>query len=461
MRPGGMGRRSSIPCSVLRRPATRRQRCSLAWGTGDKTRNTMIFQILLLIFLLACSAFFSGSETALFALSRYELRQFQRRRGTGRLVAELLRHPRRLLLTLMIGNVTINTFIFATSLALFQQVTGQHTGLAALLGLISPVMVTLFGEILPKGMAIDLRERFAPRAAPLVQVIQWVLSPVTFLLRSLLVEPCSRLLTGGKPYRGHVTADEVREWMEIDDWHRVVQVDENIMLDGVIRLGELSVRGVMVPRVDIEAFEVDDDPAKLRRIMREQHFSKLPVYEEDIDRVLGVVHMKDVFLNPQRPLRELLRPVHFVPEQINLMQLLAHFRRTRSQMAMVVNEFGGIVGLVSMEDVAEEIVGELTLPGEESDKLTWVRLDEHRYRVWGGVSIHEWAQEFGVDPLDERVNTLAGLLIDQLGRLPVVGDQARMGNLRLTVESLQGRRIAWILMEILPDEPASEEGGPP
>ncbi|NLX12334.1 MAG: HlyC/CorC family transporter, partial [Phycisphaerales bacterium] len=346
----------------------------------------MIFQVILLVLLLACSAFLSGSETAFFALSRHELRQFQQRRGAGRLVAELMRHPRRLLLTLMIGNVTINTFIFATSLALFQQVTGQHVVLAALLGLISPIMVTLFGEILPKGMAIDMRERFATRAAPPIQLIQWILAPVTFVLRSLLVEPCTRLLTGGKPSRGHVTADEVREWMEIDDWHQLVQVDENIMLDGVIRMGELSVRGVMVPRVDIEAFEVDDNPAELRRMMREQHFTKLPVYEEDIDRVLGVIHMKDVFLNPRQPLRELLRPVHFVPEQINLLQLLAHFRRTRSQMAMVVNEYGGIVGLVSMEDVAEEIVGELTLPGEESEKLTWVRLDEHRFRVWGGVS---------------------------------------------------------------------------
>ena len=410
----------------------------------------MTFQLVLLAVLLVCSAFFSGSETALFALTRYELSRFrQDERPSHRRVADLMRHPRGLLLTLIIANVTINMFIFAVSLALFQSLVGRESALAPILGLISPLAVTLLGEMLPKGTAIVLRARSAVRVARAVRVVQIVLTPISLLLNTVLVEPITRLLVGRKRPDKYVTVEELRELIEMSGRHRIIDADENAMLDEVVQLSELRVRDVMVPRVDIVAFEIHDDPDELRQIMRERRFTKLPVYDETIDRIIGLIYAKDLLLDPDRPLATMVRPVRFVPELITLTQLLAEFRRTGTQLAVVVDEHGGVVGLVTIEDVAEQIVGELTLPGEPDDRPSWEKLDERRYRISGGTSIRDWSEQFQVRGRDEGVTTLAGLMLAWLGRIPAVGDRVRMGNLLLTVESLRGRRIEWILLELI------------
>jgi len=410
----------------------------------------MAFQLLLLAILLAFSAFFSGSETALFALTRYEVSRFRRdRRSSRRLVAELMQHPRQLLLTLMIGNVTINMFIFAASLALFRSVAGEASMLAPILGLISPVVVTLFGEIMPKGTAIVLRARVAARAAPAVRFFQVVLTPLRLLFNALLIEPMTRLLVGKKRPAQQVTVEELGELIEMSGRHRIIDADENAMLGQVIRLSELKTRDIMVPRVDITAFEIHDDPDVLRRIMRERRFTKLPVYNEDIDHIVGVIYAKDLFLDPGHRLADLVRPIRFVPDVITLTQLLAEFKRTRSQLAVVVDELGGVVGLATVEDVAEQIVGDLALPGQHEDRPSWERLDERRYRVSGSMSVRDWAEQFQVRGPEEGVTTLAGLMLARLGRIPAEGDRIYVGNLSLTVESLRGRRIQWILLELV------------
>jgi len=188
----------------------------------------MVFTLILLIGLLIGSALFSGAETALFGLSRYELNQFRRdRRASHRLVAELLRNPRKLLLTLMVGNVTLNMFIFATSIAFFSSIANGRPKLAAALGLISPIMVTLLADLLPKGTAIVLRSRVAVWAAQPTRVAQIVLSPIGKVLNILLVEPMTRLLVGGRRPDQYVTIDELRELVEMAERHRIIDADEN------------------------------------------------------------------------------------------------------------------------------------------------------------------------------------------------------------------------------------------
>ncbi len=403
---------------------------------------------MLLVMLLLATAFFAGAETALFSLGRYELSQFrQDRRASHRLVAQLLEKPRKLLLTLMIGNVTLNMFIFATSLALFQRVSGHHTYLAAALGLISPVLLTLFGDILPKGIAILLGQEMAVKAAPVIRVAEIALAPFRVILNGI-IEPLTRLLTGGRRQRSeYVTVDELQQLIEMSERHRIISADENAMLSEAVQLGTLKVRDIMFHRVDMVAMEIHDDPDELRRLLRESGLSKLPVYEESIDNIVGLVYAKDLFLEPNRPLKELVKPVRYVPEMISLTQLLGHYRRTRTQLAVVVDEYGGVVGVASVEDVAKQIVGEL-VPDQQSDEPDWQQLDPRRYRVSGSVNIRDWAEEFDVRLLDERVTTLGGLIVTRLGRPAVVGDQVRIGNLLLTVESLRGRRIEWVLLEL-------------
>lgn len=419
----------------------------------------MYLQLLLLICLLVGSALFSGAETALFGLSRFELSQFRRDSRPGhRLVAELMRHPRRLLLTLMVGNVTLNLFIFATSLAFCQSVAGDHPALAAAMGLVSPVLVTLFGDIIPKGSAIVLRSRMAIWAARPVRAAQVVLRPINAVLNLLLVEPMTRILVGGRRPDEYVTVEELRELVEMAERHRIIDADENAMLGEVVQLGRLKVRDIMIPRVDVIAFELYDDPDELKRIFRERRFERVPVYEGSIDRLVGQVYAKDVFLNPDSAAKELLKPIRFVPELITLTQLLNHFRGTKTELAGVVDEYGGVVGLVTLDAVAEQIVGELTGIEDIEERHTWERLDERRYRVSGSLNIRDWAEQFDIRRIDEDVTTVAGLVLARLGRMPEVGDQIRMGNLLLTVESIRGRRVDRVLLELADGQPGAVAG---
>ncbi|MGQ9650275.1 MAG: hemolysin family protein [Phycisphaerae bacterium] len=412
--------------------------------------KVMGFQILLLLILLLASAFFSGAETALFSLSRHELMRFrQDKRPSRQMVADLMRHPRRLLLTLMIGNVSINLFIFAASLSLSQSVLGRNSTLVPIIGLASPVLVTLFGEILPKGTAILLRVPLAPRLAPVVRFTQLVLTPFRAVLGTLLVEPLTRLLVGSRKPDEYVTVEELRELVEMSERHRVIDAHENAMLDQVIQLGELRAKDIMIPRVDMIAYEVHANPYDLERLMRKHEFTKIPVYDKDIDRIAGIIYAKDLLLHPGRPLAQLIRPAHYVPEVVTITQLIEEFRRKKTQLAIVVDEFGGVVGLVTVDDIAKLIVGGLGAEGELEQDKAWVRLDERRYRVSGGMSIHDWSEQFKMSRLDEEVTTLAGLILARLGRLPAVGDKLRLGNLVLTVESLRGRRIEWVLLELV------------
>lgn len=408
----------------------------------------MIMEVILLAFLLVCSAFFSGAETALFALTRHELHRFQQsRRGSSRLVATVMQRPRQVLLTLMVGNITVNMFIFATSLAFFQRLAGADSIAAPLLGLISPVLVTLFGEILPKGTAIVMRTQLAPKIVPAVRLCQIVLTPVTVVLNSLLIEPLTRLTVGGARPHQEVTVEELRALVEMSEQRRIIDADENAMLSGVIQLHERKVHDVMVPRVDMISFEIHDDPEELRRVMAQQCLSKIPVYDMDVDHVVGLIYARDLFLDRQAKLEELVKPVPFVPDVARLTHLLSHFRETHTQLAVVVDEYGGVVGLVTIEDVAGQIVGELSTE-DEGEQPLWEQIDERHYRVSGRVNIRAWAEQFAVRQIDERVTTLGGLIVAHLGRLPAIGDQVRLGNLLLTVESMQGRRVAWVGVEL-------------
>jgi putative hemolysin len=417
----------------------------------------VVFLFILLLVLLAATAFFSGSETALFSLTRYEVSQFRNdKQASHRLVAHLLEHPRKLLLTLMIGNVTLNMFIFATSLALFQRLPGRIAFLAPILGLISPVLLTLMGDIMPKGLAILLGKQMAVRAAPVIRLVQIALTPFSLILTGL-VEPLTRLLAGGKKPSEYVTVGELQQLIEMSERRRIIDADENAMLSEAVLLGKIKVREIMVHRVDMIAFEIHDDPDELRKILRENGFAKVPVYDEQIDHIIGLIYAKDFFLNPNRPLQQLVRPVKFVPELVTLTQLLNHFRRTRSQLSIVVDEYGGVVGLATVEDVARQIVGELA-PEDEDEKQQWEKLDDRHYRVSGSVSIRDWADEFSVAQWDERVTTLGGLIVTRLGRPAETGDRVLIGNLLMIVESLRGRRIEWVLLELMNGQVRRDNG---
>jgi putative hemolysin len=409
----------------------------------------------ILVLLLVCSGTVSASETALFGLSRQMLFEFgQSNSVLRRRVFLLMQHPRRVLLTVLMANTAVNVAIFAVSFLAVGHEESASPAKAALVGVIVLFFVIVFGEMVPKAVALRGARLFAPHAAALVYVLQTVFGPLGWLLATFVVDPMTRLFTPSRGVASPVSTEELRLLVEHSARAGHLNATENDMLQAVVGLSDVSVRDIMTPRVDIRSISIDADRESALRVIEQSGRRRLPVYGRDLDDIRGVLHTKDLFLNPDAPIRSLVHRVRFFPEQANLMQLLRYFRQERIQLAIVVDEFGGTAGLVSIEDVVKWIMGDLPDHQEMRSVAPADRIDENTYRLSGDLSVRVWADRFGVTEVDRDVDTIGGLILARLGRMPKVGDQIRIRNLTLTVESIRRRRIERVLLQREPGLPS-------
>lgn len=402
---------------------------------------------LLLAFLLLCSGTVSASETALFGLRRQVLLTFRESsKRSHRMVHQLMQHPRRVLMILLITNTAVNVSIFTVS---FFAIAPFHKDLgywAILADALVPVIVIVCGEMLPKALALASSQRLAPLAAGIVRVLQVALGPLQWTLSRWVVDPMIRLVSPTAPLPDTVSTDELRLLVEHSADDGVISSDENEMLQAIVALEDVGVREVMTPRVDMRSIEVNGSRDDAMEVLRTSKMRRLPVYKHDLDNICGILNTRDLLLHPDKDIGALLHPPHFVPEQVNLMQLLHHFLDEKIHLAIVVDEYGGTSGLVTSENVVEWIVGEL--PGSEADRsaVTTEKIDENTYRLPGNLSSRLWAERFSVVGVDGRFDTVGGVILSRLGRWPRVGDSIRIQNLTLTVESMQRRRIEYVLL---------------
>jgi len=411
---------------------------------------------LLLLFLLVCSAAVSASETALFALNRRSLQDFRRSPDLlRRRVGVLMNQPRRVLMTVLIANTAVNVSIFAISFVVLRNLRSTHPALAAAGGVSVLLAVILLGEMVPKSIALSGAQRLAPLAAALIDVLRIVLAPLRFFLRTFLVDPLIRLMAPtSRP--GEVTTDELRQLVDHSAHDGVINSQENTMLQAAVTLRDIRVREIMTPRVDIESVCIGDSRAATLGALRSCHRRKLPVHGRNLDDIRGILYARDLLTHTNTPVASLCRPVCYVPEQINLLQLIQVLRVKNVQLAIAVDEFGGTAGLVTMEDVVESIVGDLPDPNATRPTPVAERIDRNAYRVSGDLSVREWADRFGVREVDHRVSTVGGLVLAKIGRLPRVGDAIRIRNLSLTVEKMDRHRIESVILRR--DDEGSDAG---
>ncbi len=415
---------------------------------------------LLLAILLVCSGAVSASETALFSLSRRSLQEFQRSSVLmRRRVCTLMDRPRRVLMTVLIANTAINVAIFAISFVVLRDLRSTHPTLAAASGVGVLFAVILFGEIVPKSIALAGAQRVAPPAAALIDVLRFVLAPLRYFLRILLVDPLIRLIAPASRL-GEVTTDELRQLVDHSAQNGVINLQENTMLRAAVTLRDMCVREIMTPRVDIESVCLEDPRNDILHTLRSSPRRKLPVRGRNLDDVHGILYTRDLLTHTNSSVASLLRPVYYVPEQINLLQLIQVFRENKVQLAIVVDEFGGTAGLVTTKDIVERIVGDLPDPGAPRPDPLTERLDSNTYRVSGDLSVRDWADRFGVREVDRRVATVGGLVLAKLGRLPCVGDTVRIRNLSLTVEKMDRHRIESVILRRDDEASIASEGGP-
>jgi putative hemolysin len=427
-------------------------------------------QIAVLVILLLLSGFMSGSETALTAMGEWKIRQLREEgRDPAGLFALLEREPTRFITTLLIGNNLVN--IAATAL-----VTQISIGLSRSLGFseslavgyatgVMTLLVLIFGEITPKSIAVHHSVAFSRAVILPVYVMSIVLYPVglffTFvvngILRLLRLEPTSAAL---------FTENELRLMLRSAEESGVIEAQEQEMIRGIIDLEETVVREVMTPRVDVIAVAEGATLRELLELTTEHRVSRLPVFSETVDNVRGIVYARDLLPFLGRPealesttVSDLMTAPHYVPETLSILALLRDMRIRKNHISVVVDEFGGTAGVVTLEDIIEEITGEIYDETDIEEDEDIVDLGAGHYRILGSAHLEEVAAELKIVFEDEgEYDTLAGFLISEFGYIPRVGETIDYAGVRFTVDEADERRVQRVLALFEP--PASREEQP-
>jgi putative hemolysin len=441
-----------------------------AFAQGEAVASGIgLGQIALLVVLLALSGLLSGSETALTALGEWKLRQL-REEGTGPvgLFTALQLNPTRFITTLLIGNNLVNiaatALVTQMSIQLSRQVGfSEGTAVAYATGIMT-VLVLIFGEITPKSIAVHHPVAFAKIIIRPVYALSVILYPIgrafawftTIVLRMFRIEPSKDPL---------ITENELRLMLRSAEESGVIEASERQMIRGVIDLEETVVREVMTPRVDVIAISEDATLNDLLIATTQHGYSRLPVYRASIDDVSGIVYARDLlrFLGENDRLEstrvhDLVQPAQYVPETSSVLDLMRDMRLRKNHMAVVVDEFGGTAGVVTLEDIIEEITGEIYDETDEDEDLDFEEYEDGSVRIRASVHLEEVEDRFRVDFGDEgEYDTLAGFLISELGRIPHVGESLDHGGHRFTVEEADERRVTWVRADPVEGVPAEGE----
>lgn len=407
-----------------------------------------IWQLLLMAALLLCSAFCSASETAFFNLPRRQVRQFAGSSSSvERLIASLLNDPNRFLTALLFGNMTVNVLYFALSSMLSIRI-GHAAGVAAgtFTAFVCFILLLLCGEILPKSLAYIHSKRFCLLASPICFVLLRVLLPLLKAIECVLVQPVVRLLLTPSSRSSPVTAAQFKLLLDTTRRKGLLGEDENRLLAEILKFSFLKVRHVMQPRVEMVACSIHAPSAQMRVLMHQRQRVKIPVYTQSIDNITGVVYLRDLLLNPDTEPALLVKPISFVPEQKSIESLIQFFRTAGEDMAVAVDEYGGIAGCVRFEDVVEQLLG----PMEQTDHPPIQPLGPLSYRLAADLSIFDWKDAFGIDLEETHLTTLGGFVAALLGRAPRVGDTAQLKNMKFTVESVKHNRILTVILSLEP-----------
>ncbi len=411
-------------------------------------------RLLLLVILLVFSAFFSGSETALMAIDRLRVKFLvQKKRKGAQLLEATLARPDRLLSAILVGNNLVNIAASVIATGLFVSLYGVE-GEWLTIAILTPILL-IFSEVVPKTYSARSAEKVCFRVLHPIRWVMTLLAPVIIVLGWI-----NHLLTVWVSRKGEetpvISEEEIHTLITVGEQSGVMDQEKRQMLHGVLELTETRVRDIMVPRPEMVAIEVNCSFDAVLRQMREASHSRFPVYEGSLDNIVGVIHSKEIltYVDVENfDLREACRPPFFVPESQYVEKLLQSFRVNRLHLAIVVDEYGGVEGLVTLEDVVEEIVGEIhdEFDTEEADIR---EVGPQTYLVDASLSLRELNRRLHLALNEEHANTLAGYVLRLLGSIPEVGASISENGLTFTVRTVEGRRIEEVELQMppLPEE---------
>lgn len=404
------------------------------------------YEIAALVVLVVLAAFFAASEAALVGVSRLRARAMLDR-GVKRAAAvvQLVEDRNRFLTSILIGNTVV--LLIADSLATYVFIRAGIPKGAVISTVVMSFVLLLFGEIIPKTVAVSDNERWALRLAPTMRRAAWLLTPLVHLFQ-FLTEWALRPFGIKHMHPIFVTEEDIRAIVNVGAEQKVLEEQEREMIHSVIEFGDTIVREVMTPRPNIAAVSIDDSPRKALDTVIAEGYSKLPVYQESKDDIVGVVHDRELLISlangslSSSPLRMLMRAVTHVPENKKIAELLREMQRDKFSMAIVVDEYGGTAGLVTMEDLLEEIVGEIRDEHDEGEEEPVRIVSDQEAVVDSGVNIEDLNAKLGTHLPHEEFETIGGFTVGLFGRLPSEGEEVETEDrTRLRVDRMRGRRI--------------------
>ncbi|TNF30028.1 MAG: gliding motility-associated protein GldE [Bacteroidetes bacterium] len=416
----------------------------------------LILGLAVLMALLACSAMISGAEVAFFSLSRAELDELESSPLRMRQQAiALLQRPKRLLATILIANNFVNVGIVILSTFLTAQYIGQENLNYMLAGMIPigrvievfgiTLIVLLFGEIIPKVYA----NQYAVAFASVMSYPLYYLSGVFSFLSIPLIRMTAVIDGWADSGNGNISVDELSHALDLTKAESVREKEDRKILEGIVKFGNTDVKQIMKPRPDIEAVEASSDYQELLSSILESGFSRVPVYQDSLDNIVGVIHIKDLLPHMDQPnefeWQKLMRQPFFVPESKMIDDLLEEFRAKKVHLAIVVDEYGGCEGIVTLEDIIEEIVGDISDEFDD-DEVIYSKLDENNYVFEGKTNLKQFYRILKIDGEAFEKNkgeadTLAGFILEQAGKMPSKNQKVSFQDYEFIIESVDKRRI--------------------
>ena len=407
----------------------------------------ILYLVLALICVMA-SAFFSSSETAFISLQKIRLRHMESQGAEkASSIAKILEKPEKFITTVLLGNNFVNTAAAALGTAVVLSLWGGSEEIAVLFSTVTVTIVLLVvGEVVPKIVASQHSERVARLFVTPVSLLSWVLAPATAIL-GWIGTSFSKLIGGTPTQRTLVTEEEIRTMITVGKEEGVVAEAEAKMLDKVFEFGDAPVREAMIPRPDVVWLEKGTTLADFMTVYSDHPHTRFPIYEDSPDNVIGVLSIKDVLLARSRgeadektPIDSLTRPIVFSPETKRIGPLFREMQASGSQMAVVVDEYGGIAGIVTLRELLAQLVGRF---GDEfpRESQEFQAIDEHTYDIDGSMRVEEVNEELGMNLPSGDYETIAGLVLNRLGHVPKEGEQFRYQEMKFTVKEMRNLKI--------------------
>lgn len=408
-------------------------------------------QILILIGLLALSAFFSSSETAMMTVNKIRVRNLaEAGLSHAEVLAKVLDNQGKMLSAILIGNNIVNISASALMTVIVTQTFGnQYVGVAT--GILT-LLVLIFGEITPKTSATLYSETVALRFAAPIYLIMQALTPVIFIVDKMSLVVLKALHIDPNKKQDAITEDELRTIVEVSHEEGVIESDEKKMIYNVFDFGDSVAKDIMVPRIDMTFIDVNATYEEMLEVFRQEKYTRYPIFEDTTDNVVGIINIKDLILiehDKDFNLRDYLREPLYTYEFKKTAELMVELRKTQNNIAIVLDEYGATAGLITLEDMLEEIVGEIRDEYDEDEEDLIVKVGPTEYILEGAMKLDDLNDHLGLTLESEDYDSVGGFIIGVLDHLPENGEEVTSGKLRFVVEKVERNRIDKIHMYIL------------